>query len=354
MTEQDPPQRGTAKSGADQTLLGVAPPRVDSSADSLQRSPVFVRSGTSVADVDPPPLPRMALPSRPPRASSASSEVPIAKANGLAAISARLEPALSYARARPILSMVVIPALFSVSLVALTGHRTAQRRVVNTNNAAVTPPPMPSASAALASPQADTLAELERRPPASLSSRELVLLAQERAEQKRSAASALRDKLAQDPALGKDNAVQNQLLHLTDDPATAPDALAAMALLEPPSGADLLYEVWTGTSIRTDTTELARALLYSTDVRPKASAALAVALELRVAETCEQYQTILPKALTDGDRRALHLLTKLNAKRGCGAKKTDDCFACLRDKSDELTATINAVKSRRPPSFTSQ
>ena len=60
MTEQDPPQRGTAKSGADQTLLGVAPPRVDSSADSPQRSPVFVRSGTSVADVDPPPLPRMA------------------------------------------------------------------------------------------------------------------------------------------------------------------------------------------------------------------------------------------------------------------------------------------------------
>ena len=73
-----------------------------------------------------------------------------------------------------------------------------------------------------------------------------------------------------------------------------------------------------------------------------------------IAETCEQYQAILPKALTDGDRRTLHLLTKLNAKRGCGPKKADDCFACLRDKSDELTATINAVKSRRAPSFTSQ
>jgi hypothetical protein len=94
--------------------------------------------------------------------------------------------------------------------------------------------------------------------------------------------------------------------------------------------------------------------LYSTDVRPKASPALAVSLDLRVAETCEQYQSILPKALTDGDRRALHLLAKLNAKRGCGPKKTEDCFACLRDKSDELTATVNAVKSRRPPSFTNQ
>jgi hypothetical protein len=354
MTEQDQPERGKTKSGADQTLLGVAPPRIDSSADSPQRSPVFVRSGTSVADVEPAPLPRMALPSRPPRASSASSEVPIAKPNGVATIRARLEPALSYARARPVLSMAVIPALFSVSLVAFTGHRTTQRRVVTTNNAAVAPPPMPSASAAVAPSQADTLAELERRPASSLSSSELVLLAQGHAEQKRSAASALREKIAQDPALGKDSALQSQLLHLAEDPSTAADALSAMALLEPPSGSDLLYEVWTGTSVRTDTTELARALLYSTDLRPKASPALAVALDLRVAETCQQYQAILAKALTDGDRRALHPLTKLNVKRGCGPKKTEDCFACLRDKNDELVATINAVKSRRPPSFTNQ
>ncbi|HEY1534833.1 MAG TPA: hypothetical protein VGF76_12470 [Polyangiaceae bacterium] len=363
MTEQDPPQRATQKSGADQTLLGVAPPRVDSSADSPQRSPVFVRSGTSVADVDPPPLPRMALPSRPPHAASASSEVPVAKPNGAVGIRARVESALDYARARPVLSMAVIPVLFSLSLVALTGHRTPQR-VVTTNNVAVATPPLPSVSAAVAPPQADTLAELERRPPASLSSRELLLLAEGRegeparhrahAEQKRAAASALRDKLAHDPALGKDSALQNQLLHLADDASTAADALSAMALLEPPSGADLLYEVWTGTLVRTDATELARALLYSPDMRPKASPALGVSLDLRVAETCEQYQAILPKALTDGDRRALHLLTKLNVKRGCGPKKTEDCFVCLRDKSDELMATINAVKSRRPPSFTNQ
>ena len=74
-------------------------------------------------------------------------------------------------------------------------------------------------------------------------------------------------------------------------------------------------------------------------------------LELRVAESCEQFKVVLPKALKDGDRRALHLLTKLTNKRGCGAKKTEDCFACLREQGDELTATINAVKSRRPPSY---
>ena len=109
--------------------------------------------------------------------------------------------------------------------------------------------------------------------------------------------------------------------------------------------------MWTGTAVRNDTTELAGTLVYSTDVRPKASPALSVALDLRLAETCPQFQTSLPKALKDGDRRALHSLTKLLSKRGCGPKKADDCFACLREQKDELTATINAVKSRRPPSY---
>jgi hypothetical protein len=91
--------------------------------------------------------------------------------------------------------------------------------------------------------------------------------------------------------------------------------------------------------------------LYSADLRPKASPALAVALELRTAESCEQYRAILPEALKVGDRRAVHLLTKLNAKRGCGPKKNEDCFACLRAAKDELSATVNAVKSRHAPSY---
>jgi hypothetical protein len=254
--------------------------------------------------------------------------------------------------------MVLVPVLFSVGLIAVAGHRSTHERIPS-NHTALPESAMASASAAVGEAKVeppkvatDTLADLEHRPASSLSSRELVLLAEAHTQQKRAAASELRQKLAQNPALGKDSALQSQLLHLAEDPETAADALSAMAQLDSPSGADLLYEVWTGTTVRTDTTELARALLYSTDVRPKASVALGVALDLRVAESCPQYQAVLPKALTDGDRRALHLLAKLNVKRGCGPKKTEDCFACLRDKGDELTATINAVKSRRPPSVT--
>src|SRR4051812_46704383 len=62
MAEREPSKSDARAAG---TLLGVPAPRVESSADSPLRSPVFVRSGTSSAEVEPPPLPRMALPSRP-------------------------------------------------------------------------------------------------------------------------------------------------------------------------------------------------------------------------------------------------------------------------------------------------
>jgi hypothetical protein len=179
-------------------------------------------------------------------------------------------------------------------------------------------------------------------------------LAEGRVERERDAAHTLQLKLESTPALAKDKATQAELLRLAADPDTAREALATMTSLEAPLAADFLYEVWTGTAVRNDTTELARTLVYSTDVRPKASPALSVALELRLAESCEQYRPLLPKALKDGDRRALHLLTKLTNKRGCGPKKSQDCFACLREQPDELAATINVVKSRRPPSYVSQ
>jgi hypothetical protein len=252
---------------------------------------------------------------------------------------------------------VLLPALLAAAIVMLSlvslagsGVTPAPVAVANGPARAVDAPPVNKVAD---KPAVNDVAELERRAPETLSSSELISLAQGRAAREQEAAGALQRKLAAAPALARDKAVQSELLRFASDDETAREALAIMTGLEAPVGADLLYEVWTGTALRTDTTDLARALVYSTDMRPKASPALAVALELRAAESCQQYQTVLPKALKDGDRRALHLLTKLLNKRGCGPKKTDDCFACLRDQPDELVATINAVKSRRAPSYSS-
>jgi hypothetical protein len=355
MSEQDESRRREHKSEADQTLLGVAPPRIDSSAQ-LPRSPVYVRSGTSVADVE--SAPQAALPSAPPPAAAASrSEIPVAipaKAPGAAFILETSDRLLRVARRRPALWMVAAPVVAALLVVWLGHHGHVQRSAAPASSAgavALVDSPVAAKSASVA---ATPISELEAKPPGSLSSRELLRLADTHSEAQRAAARTLRRKVEDSPVLAKDSAVQSELLRLAEDDRTARDALAAMALLEPPVGADLLYETWTRMQERTDATELARALLYSPDVRPTASPALAVALELRTAETCEQYKAILPSALKEGDRRALHLLSKLTAKRGCGPKKTADCFACLREPTDELTATINAVKSRHPPSYTAQ
>jgi hypothetical protein len=174
-----------------------------------------------------------------------------------------------------------------------------------------------------------------------------------RAERKLSDARALGEKLEREPGLAGDKTTQAELLRLARDSGTSRAALATLARLGTPLGADLLYEVWTGTPVHSDTTELARALLLSPDVRPHASPALSVALELREAQSCEAFKAVLPRALKDGDRRSLSPLGKLVAKRGCGAKKNEDCYPCLREKPDELSATLNAAKSRRPPAFPS-
>ena len=335
--------------------MGVAPPPLESTADSPLRSPVFVRSGTSVADAEPPPVPRMALPSRSPPSAAADSDAAmllLAGSNGGKAEDSPFERVRRYLGRHPALWMLLAPALISLSAVALLHALSPHHSVKLTPS---TPVERVAAQQARPAVHEDTSAEaqalLERRTPESLNAHELALLADARSEALRSSAKALRSKVEENPALGKDPALQSELLRFADDPRTSTDALSALAALEKPIAADLLYEVWTRTPVRSDATDLARALLYSSDVRPKASPALTVALELRVAETCEQYKAILPKALKEGDRRAGHLLAKLNGKRGCGPKKSEDCYACLREQGDELKATINAVKSRRPPDY---
>lgn len=336
------------------TLLGVAPPKVATEVGG-ERSPVFVRS-QSIADEDlapaaapsappPPASPQLAPPSEapeaataPPRPSSLRSAIsaPVRLAGADLPLWALLAPAL--------LLLVVAVALVA----ALAGSGAAPR------SADVAPSAQPvaagSGAPAASAPADGTSAErpAEAKPDETLSASEVLARAAVRSEQELTAARALRERLTNDPAAAGQEAVLRELRKYADDARTAPEALAAMARLDGHAGADLLYEIWTGTQERTPTTELARALLHAKDVRGKASPALAVALELRQAETCEQNRALLPRALKDGDKRSLHLLMKLKRTQGCGANKRQDCYACLR-AGDELEATISAVKSRRAP-----
>ena len=190
--------------------------------------------------------------------------------------------------------------------------------------------------------------ELSAKPVADLRVEEAISLSLGQSAQDLRAARALRDRVEHDPGLIKDPEVLAQLRKNIDDPGTAREALAAIANVPGPISADMIYEVWTATAARSAATDLARALIYSKEVRAKASKALAIALDLRDADTCEKSRDLLERASSDGDRRSFHLLNKLTRKYGCGPNKRQDCYACLRDGKD-LEATLKIVKARREP-----
>jgi hypothetical protein len=189
---------------------------------------------------------------------------------------------------------------------------------------------------------------LEARKAEELTKDEALALAAARRSREVTRIAQLRQKLSRDPGLFKDAALMTELRRAAEDPLTAPDALSAMAEAPGPISADLLYEMWTGTVARNSATELARSLVFSKEVRAKASPELAIALDLRIAETCEQNRALLPRVLEKADRRSLSLLAKLARRYGCGPNKRLDCFACLReDKAVE--DAMAAVKKRREP-----
>lgn len=212
-------------------------------------------------------------------------------------------------------------------------------------------PVLPAAAAtqAPALPTNATDAEaLEARRAEELSKDEALTLASARRQREVTRVALLRQNLTRDPGLFKDAATLTELRRAAEDPLTAPDALSAMAEAPGPLSADLLYEMWTGTVARNSATELARSLVFSKEVRAKASPELAVALELRIAETCEQNKALLPKVLDKGDRRTLALLAKLSRRFGCGANKRQDCYPCLREDK-AVDEAMTAVKKRREP-----
>jgi hypothetical protein len=265
---------------------------------------------------------------------------------------------IEVARQQPVLWMAVAPislaSLFVLILLALepprasTPARPAVSPVAADSIVAAAP------AAAVDEPSEPTLAELESKAADTLSVTELLRLNEGRAERKRGVVRALSQKLRDQAELAKDQALQAELLRAADDPDTAFAALAAMAQVRSPIGPDLLYQVWTSPGVVAATAELARSLLYSREVRPNASPALAAALQLRAADSCEAVKAALPRTVNEADRRSLSSLAKLNSRRGCGAKKNQDCYACLRADMKQVVSAINAAKRRPAPSYSTR
>jgi hypothetical protein len=301
-------------------------------------------SDEAVVVVDPVPL-------KPPVAPAIIWSVPEVASRGIGeALAAHVRFAGAELPLWGFLAPLVALVLAGVTAIAVVGTwrlraaSSTEARPVAAARASVAPSPLPPA----APPAAEQIAALQARTPGSLSIDEVLALSGATSDKERQAAKLFREKFKRDSSAWKDKAALTELRRLVADPNTAQEALAAAAELPGPVSADLLYEIWTATPGGTKVRDLAGKLLHSRDVRAKASDALAVALELRLAETCTVNRELLPRARQNGDRRSVSLLNKLKSKHGCGPNKKQDCYSCLRD-GHELDAAITASKARRAP-----
>ncbi len=211
------------------------------------------------------------------------------------------------------------------------------------------PAPTPLELAEQGNPQA--VNTLEKLAPTERSLEQELALSHGHAAVKRLALTHLRSTIK---SLGgtPDAESTKRLVQFARDPDTAREVIGLFATLPGPLGPDLLYEFATDKKTPPELAKLADQLVANKDVRPKASPALALALDLRDATTCEARRPLLEKAVDIGDRRMLALAVTYIKKTGCGANSRLDCNPCLRDDNSKILRTALAkVQGRKPPSY---
>jgi serine/threonine protein kinase len=126
---------------------------------------------------------------------------------------------------------------------------------------------------------------------------------------------------------------------------TSKIALAALTEHMGSAGPDLLYEMMLSD---TKTSQKARELLASEPVRARASPALAVAYELRLATSCSAKVPLLPRAAELGDDRSVSILSPLatGARRGCGRRRREPCPPPCAEEAKRFNETIARIVAR--------
>lgn len=158
----------------------------------------------------------------------------------------------------------------------------------------------------------------------------------------------------QDPHLALDSELLADVRIALEQRDTVEQALEFAQTHLGSAGADLIYDVWRdhlGQPGMTAVVARAQRLVRDRSLREQASPALQVALDLERAKVCAEYREILPRAVETADERSLQKLEALQARRGCGSQRTQDCFPCLRAEEEILLQAIAAAKARPAPAL---
>lgn len=164
------------------------------------------------------------------------------------------------------------------------------------------------------------------------------------------ALDALRAVIKLDEAVAHDKVILGALRRLADQDEFAQPIIEFAGDDLGSTGADLLFHIWSKTSLKTTATTLAFDKLNSSAVQKNFSPALQVAMQLREAVSCEDFKKQLPDIERAGDDRTLTKLRPLLKKRGCGPYEREDCYLCLR-KDKALETAVTAAAMRKSPQF---
>jgi eukaryotic-like serine/threonine-protein kinase len=124
---------------------------------------------------------------------------------------------------------------------------------------------------------------------------------------------------------------------------------AAFALVEGAMGsrgADIAYDLVTTANVRPWVQSRAETFLQSQSFEKIATPNLRAIVKLRYSAGCDEKKALLAEVKKSSDERALFELVPLQDKTGCGARKKDDCYPCLR-VSNDLDDAITAVRARK-------
>lgn len=164
------------------------------------------------------------------------------------------------------------------------------------------------------------------------------------------ALAAAKRLLELDPGAAADDDVKRVVSSAAAGPPEAASAaLDLMAGAMGSHGADLLHELAVGSSAMK---ERAARKLAEASVLERATPALRIAHELRVAPSCKARQPLLARAKADGDRRAIDVLAPLvsGKSKGCGFLGMSRCAAPCASIASEIKAAIQAIEERVGPS----
>jgi len=168
-----------------------------------------------------------------------------------------------------------------------------------------------------------------------------------KAERYDEAVEAARRALELDPLLNENKSIRGALFRAAQSgKATS----AAFRLLEGPmgsEGADIIYDISVKVGVKPRIRTQANQFLLSDSVRAVASPALLLLIDLTRAQSqdCAAVLAVVERAALLGDHRAIARLHELEAKTGCGAKQSEDCYPCLRT-GGHLAFAIETIQKR--------